>query len=242
MTKIFGMILSHNVGKLLHTAYEKIPKEYFADIFVTDDGSSDNSIEVAKQLGLKVINSSKTGYGANLKNGINYAFKNGADYVVEIHGDGAQFNPKAIIPAMTYIKKNCDFIIGSRLSDIKKALKFKMPIPRLLANLTLSYIDKKILKLPFTEFHTGFRIYGKNFKSMNLSSLSDDYLFSFEVIAKAAFYKLKCAEVPVECDYVSDHTSHSYFGATIYAISHFKTLFDFIVSTKTRYKTGIFRD
>ena len=95
------MILSHNVEKLLQTAYGKIPKDYFTEIFVTDDGSTDKSVNVANSLGLKVIKSFKMGYGANVKNGINYAFSNGADYVVEIHGDGAQFHPKAIIPAIT---------------------------------------------------------------------------------------------------------------------------------------------
>ncbi len=235
------MILSHNVENLLQTAYEKIPKGYFTEIFVTDDGSTDKSVSIAKSLGLKVIKSLKMGYGANVKNGINYAFSKGADYVVEIHGDGAQFHPKAIIPAITHIKNDVDFIIGSRLSNIKKAIELKIPIPRLFANLFLSYIDKKFLNLPFTEFHTGFRIYGKNFNKINLSNLSDGYLFSFEVIAKSAFYEFKCAEVPVECDYISDHTSHSYIGASIYAISHFKTLFDFFVSTKTKFKIGIFK-
>ena len=93
------------------------------------------------------------------------------------------------------------------------------------ANLFLSKIDKLILQLPFTEFHTGFRIYGKQFNKMPYEKFSDDYLLSFEVIAFAAFMKFKSAEVPVECDYIDDHTSHSYIGASIYAIQHFLTLF-----------------
>ena len=50
----------------------------------------------------------------------------------------------------------------------------------------------------------------------------------------------KSAEVPVECDYIDDHTSHSYIGASIYAIQHFLTLFRFLL-TKVRIKSGIFR-
>ena len=230
--KIFAMILCHNCEELLPVALSKIPRDYFDHIFVTDDGSEDRSIEVAKKIGLDVTHASKSGYGANVKHGIKYAFQNNADYVVEIHGDGAQFNPKAIVPALKFINKKYDFIIGSRLIDIKKTLELKIPIPRLVANYTLSFIDRFILGLPFSEFHTGFRIYGKRFKNLSLENFSDDYLFSFEIIAKAAYDDLICAEVPVECDYISDHTSHSYYGASIYAIRHFKTLFDYVMSKK----------
>ena len=240
MSKIYAMILCHNCEKLLPIAYEKIPKNYFDKIFVTDDGSTDNSISVANNLGIEVTSATKSGYGANVKHGLNYAFKNGADYVVEVHGDGAQFNPKAIIPAMKYIDKKYDFIIGSRLINIKRSLELKIPIPRLIANYALSYLDRMILGIDFTEFHTGFRIYGKKFSQKVFKRFSDDYLFSFEIIAWAAFIKSKCAEVPVECDYISDHTSHSYIGASIYALQHFKTLFHYIVSTKTKIKLGIF--
>ena len=96
MNKVFGMILSHNCEKLLPITLNKIPKSYFNKIFVTDDGSSDNSPQVASELGLPITKASTSGYGANVKHGLNYAFNNGADYVVEIHGDGAQFNPNAI--------------------------------------------------------------------------------------------------------------------------------------------------
>ena len=242
MKKVYAMILSHNCEKLLPIAYKKIPKKYFNKIFVTDDGSHDNSVNVAKKLNLEVTEGSKSGYGANVKHGIKYAFDDGADYVVEIHGDGAQFDPNAIIPAMKYIESGYDFIIGSRLINIKRTMDLKMPFLRLVANLILSFVDKKVLGLPFTEFHTGFRIYGKSFKKVNTKNFSDDYLFSFEIIAQAAFSDFKCAEVPVECDYISDHTSHEYTGAAIYAISHFKTLFDYIISNNTNFKLGIFKD
>ena len=236
------MILCHNCSKLLEVASKKIPHDFFSEVFVTDDGSTDNSVLIAKNLGYKVIYSTKTGYGANVKNGLKYAFDNGADYVVEIHGDGAQFDPKAVYAAKKYITKNYDFIIGSRLINISRTLELKIPYPRLLANICLSFIDKIVLRLPFSEFHTGFRIYGKAFKKFNFSQTSDDYLFSFEIIAQAAFKGLKCSEVPVECDYISDHTSHSYKGASLYALKHFGVLYDYILSKKLKKLRGVFND
>ena len=61
------MILSHNCGHLLEKAYNKIPLNEFDKIFITDDGSVDNSIEIANSLGVEVITSNKSGYGANVK-------------------------------------------------------------------------------------------------------------------------------------------------------------------------------
>jgi hypothetical protein len=242
MKNIYGMILSHNCGSLIEVAYKKIPKKYFHKIFITDDGSNVESMKIINGLNLEITKTKYSGYGSNVKNGLEFAFNNGADYVVEIHGDGAQFDPIAIIPALKFINRDYDFIIGSRFINIKRTKQLKMPFPRLVANLFLSFIDKLILKLPFTEFHTGFRIYGKKFKNVNMKNFSNDYLFSFEIIAKAAYDNFKCAEVPIECDYISEHTSHSYLGATIYALLHFKTLYDYLVTKYTRFKVGIFKD
>lgn len=242
MKKIYAMILSHNCGSLIKVAYNKIPKKYFSKIFITDDGSDDYSLKMIKELEIKITETKFSGYGSNVKNGLEFAFKDGADYVVEIHGDGAQFDPKAIIPALKFINDDYDFILGSRLINIKRTIQLKMPFPRFIANIFLSYIDKLVLKLPFSEFHSGFRIYGKKFKNVNMKNFSNDYLFSFEIIAHAAFKNFKCVEVPVECDYISEHTSHSYSGAIKYAILHFKTLFDYLVSKKTKFKIGLFKE
>ena len=230
--KIIAYILTHNCESMLEKAYNKIPKDLVDDIVVCDDYSSDNTIKIADKLHLKISkNSGNKGYGGNVKNALSYCFKHGASYAVEVHGDGAQFNPVAIRDAIPLLNKEFDFILGSRFMITVIALKNGMPIIRYIANRVLSFFDRITLRLPLSEFHTGFRIYSKNlFFQLPIGANSDDYLFSFEVIAQAAYFKLKIGEVPVEADYKSEHTSHNLFGAAIYAFKSRYILLRFLLS------------
>ncbi len=239
---VVAMILSYNCAGMLERAYEKIPKDAVSGIFVTDDGSKDGSYEKALSLGIPAIgHSPNRGYGGNVKEGLKHAFGMGADYVVEIHGDGAQFDPRAIYSALPLMREGRDFIIGSRFQKPMLALKNGMPLIRFCANIFLSFFDRLVLGLPLTEFHTGFRIYGRRlYETLPLDKLSDDYLFSFQIIAQAAYYRLRVGEVPVEADYVSEHTSHKLSGAFKYALSTFAVLFGFLGAKTCLFRSAIF--
>lgn len=235
--KIIGVILAYNVARMLPRALERIPKGLLDDIIVMDDGSKDGTYEVAKKLGLKAFRHvPNRGYGGNLKAGMEKAVQMGADYIVEIHGDGAQFNPISINYAMPFMKEGkAQLILGSRFAVPGKALENGMPLIRFVANRFLSFFDKLILQLPLTEFHTGFRIYGRKLlERVPYKANQNDYLFSFQIIAQAAYYKIHVQEVPVEADYKAEHTSHSIKGASWYAIRSFVVLGQFVLA-----RTGI---
>ena len=130
---------------------------------------------------------------------------------------------------------------GSRFQNPRQALKNGMPLIRYVANRFLSFVDRAVLKLPFTEFHTGFRIYGKKFlKKVPFEKNSDDYLFSFQIIAQAAYCNATTAEVPVEADYHGEHTSHRLSGAFFYALQTFKVLYEYILAKNFSTDRSIF--
>lgn len=227
---------------MLKKAYVKIPKNLVYKVIVSDDMSSDNVQDVAKGLDLDFFqNSGFKGYGGNIKSAIKKSFELGADYAVEIHGDGAQFNPIAIQDALKFIGKDYDLILGSRFIVKGLARKNGMPLIRYYANIGLSFFDRIVLNLPLTEFHTGFRVYSKKlYETLPIIKNSNDYLFSFEVIAQAAYFNLKVAEVPVEADYLSEHTSHSILGASIYALKTFYILFLYLMAKFKIFYSPIF--
>lgn len=233
--KIVGFILTRNNGALVEKAIKKCPS-CIDKIFISDDKSTDNTHEVAKTNNIEVFTNNKiNGYGGNVKNALKVAFENfNADYAVEIHGDGAQFHPDATNDALDLINNEPakpDLILGSRFLKFKENMKMGYPLERMIPNFFISRTERILLNIKITDFHQGFRIYSKNFfKTINLDNLADNYLLSFEVILHAKINNLKIREIPVICDYKSDHTSHKLFGknsAFTYQLETFSLIFKY---------------
>lgn len=238
--KIVGMIPAYNCAHLLVKAYTQVPKEYFNAIIIVDDGSTDETLSVARTLGVPVFTHPHSGYGGTIKYAIRKALELGADYMIEIHGDG-QYDPGNIPAAIEKIKtERPDFLLGSRFTDILGPLRDKMPLSRYLANLGMSLIDRLVLRLPLTEFHQGFRVYSRRLiETVGLEGTSDDHLFSFQIIAKAAYCRLKVREIPVRCDYAGEHTSISLKRSVVYALQTFGVLGLFILA-RLGFRTRLF--
>jgi len=227
--KIIGVILSHNCGDLLNVAIQKCDLAVFDEIIVTDDGSTDGSLETVERLypHLRIVHTTQKGYGANLKNGLKAAFDAGADFAVEVHGDGAQFHPKATFDAISLMKNGCDLIVGSRLINLKKSKELGYPFIRMYGNLILCFFYKILIDVPNSEFHVGYHVYSRNFYSKGLAGLADNYLMPVQVVCFAKHHDMKIAEVPVECSYLEEHTSHDLSGALWVSIKAFGTIFQY---------------
>lgn len=239
MKKIIGIVMTYNCADLIKATYKSLPKKVYSQVIVVDDGSSDNSVDVAKRLGLNVYTHKHGGYGANIKFGLKKVMELGADYAIEIHGD-SQYDQSVGPAAIKKMETGFDFLLGSRFTNFQQAIKDGMPWERYLANLGLSFIDRLVLGVNLTEFHTGFRVYSKRMiEKLNFEGTSDNYLYSFEIICQARFLNLKIGEVPMRCDYKAAHTSISIKKSIIYALGTFRTLAQYILA-KMGFKIKIF--
>lgn len=238
--KVVGIIMTWNCATMVEGIWNRIPKEYFDEVILVDDGSTDNTFEVAQKLGIKSFTHEHSGYGGNIKFGLQKATELGADYMVEIHGDG-QYEPSFIPRALEMMREGHDFLLGSRFTDILQPLRDKMSFVRWSANIALSFFDRIILQVPLTEFHTGFRVYSRKLvETVNFEGTSNDFLYSFEIIAQASYCNLRIGELAIRCDYSKEHSSISIRKSIRYALQTFGTLFNFILA-KVGIREGIFK-
>lgn len=222
--KAICIILAYNCGNVLENTYKRIPKDSVDRIVLMDDASTDNTLAEARRLGIEYYTHENLGYGGNIKCSIKKAIELGAEYIVDLHGDG-QYDPTAIPAALAKAREGYDFVLGSRFVDIKQPLRDGMSWARYLANIGLSTIERFVLNLPLTEFHTGFRIYTKRLaETVALENTSDDFLFSFQIIAQAVFANLKIGEIPIRCNYREEHSSISIPKSIEYAFQTFWVL------------------
>ena len=161
--------------------------------------------------------------------------------MIEIHGDG-QYSPLFIPPALEKVRKeNYDLLLGSRFTNLKNPLQDKMPLSRYLANIGLSFIARLFLRAPLTEFHSGFRVYSKKLiQTVGLAGTSEDFLFSFEIIAMTRFHNLPIGEIPIRCDYAGEHTSISIWKSSVYSFQMLYVLFLYI-SARFGFNSRLFR-
>ena len=161
--KIYAVIICYNAAPVLAETYKRIDKELFDKIYFFDDASPDGSAEIAKNFDWIVIKNEKNlGHGGNLKKALQTAFEDGADYAIEIHADN-QYSPNEIIKAKQKLLDNYDLIIGSRFQNRNPFIKDGMPFLRYTTNKLMSLMTNFLCGIKLTEFHTGCKIFSKNF-------------------------------------------------------------------------------
>ncbi|MGB0980191.1 MAG: glycosyltransferase family 2 protein [Croceimicrobium sp.] len=124
--KIVVVLPAYNAAKTLERTYKEIPGDIVDEVVLVDDNSTDDTVEVAKSLGIRHIipHENNKGYGGNQKSCYNKALELGGDIVIMLHPD-YQYTPK-LIESMAYLIANDVYpvVLGSRILG-KGALKIK---------------------------------------------------------------------------------------------------------------------
>ena len=222
---------AYNAGRTLRKTYEELPKDTVDQVILVDDGSTDATIDVARDLGLAVfVHDRNYGYGANQKTCYRLALDHGADIVVMIHPD-YQYTPK-LLPAMVDLVASGLYacVLGSRILG-GQALEGGMPVWRYVANRGLTLVGNLLLGTKVSEFHTGYRAYSRQLlEQLPLALNSDDFVFDNEVLAETAWLGYRIGEVSCPTRYAPDASSIDFFHCVIYGIGCLKTAVMFRMS------------
>jgi len=225
---VFVVLPAYNAAKTLEKTLNDIPKEIVKEIILVDDASSDNTVELARSLGLKVfVHEKNKGYGANQKTCYRKALELGADILIMVHPD-YQYDPKIIPELIEPIKKgNSEAVFGSRIMK-GGALDGGMPRWKYNANILLTALENVLLGIYLTEYHSGFRAYSaKYLKSVNFMANSDGFVFDTEIIIQGRLHNMKIEEVPIRTRYFPEASMIKFWPSVIYGLGILKALFKY---------------
>jgi len=218
--KVVVVMPAYNAARTLHMTYEALPREAVDLVILVDDGSSDETARIARELGLELfVHDRNYGYGANQKTCYREALKAGADIVVMVHPD-YQYDPSLLPEIVAPIREGrADVVLGSRLMGAHP-VRQGMPWWKYVSNRFLTWLENRVFGLRLSEYHTGYRAFRRQvLESANLQMNSDKFIFDQEIMAQIVELKMRIAEVPVPVRYFPQASSASLVQSTVYGCS-----------------------
>ena len=220
---------AYNAGLTIKETFDNIPKEFVDEIILTDDCSKDNTVEIAKSLGIKVfVHNENSGYGKNQKTCYKEALKLGADIIIMLHPDN-QYDPKltpTLATMLAYGEYDC--IIASRF--LNNGAKYsKMPRYKYFANRFLTMFENFLTGANLSEYHTGYRAFTKEvLEKMPFDKMNNDFIFDNEMLSLIIFNKFRIGEISGPTRYFDIASSIKFlpsckygFGVLKVSILHF---------------------
>jgi len=213
--RLLIFIVAYQAAITIKNVLSRIPPsladDYEIKVLVIDDASTDGTFEYGQEMQSAkalpfpltvLINPVNLGYGGNQKVGYHYAQKMGFDFVALLHGDG-QYAPECLPDLLIPLRDDtADACFGSRMMSSGGALKGGMPLYKFIGNKVLSLFENKMLRVNFTEFHSGYRIYSvAALSKVPFEFNTNDFHFDTEIIVQFLNAGFRIVERPIPTYY-----------------------------------------
>jgi len=239
--KVIVVLPAYNAEKTLENTYNEIPMDIVDKILMVDDHSIDNTVLLAKRLGIEtIVHERNYGYGRNQKTCYSEALRQGGDIVVMLHPD-YQYTPKLISAMVGMIAYGVyDVVLGSRILG-GKALSGGMPVYKYIANRLLTAFQNILLGSKLSEFHTGYRAFSRKvLETLPLNENSDDFIFDNEMLAQVIYFDFNVGEISCPTKYFTDSSSINFIRSIKYGIGVIHTSLIYFFSRLNIFKHPIF--
>ncbi len=243
--KIIVVMPAYNAAQTLRKTYDEVMAQEIVDLVIlVDDGSSDDTVSIARTLPNTIVHEHQQnkGYGGNQKSCYRLALEAGGDIIIMVHPD-YQYTPK-LIPAMAAMigtgLYHC--VLGSRILG-GYALKGRMPIWKYIANRGLTLVENILLGAKLSEYHTGYRAFSRQLlEQLPVEHNSDDFVFDNQMLAQILWYGYTIAEVSCPTKYFAEASSINFFRSVKYGFGCLQTALAYRLAKLGLIKSAIFED
>jgi len=242
--KVIVILPAYNASKTLEKTYNEIPRNIVDEIILTDDFSTDNTVEIANHLGINHIikHDKNLGYGANQKTCYTKALALDADIIIMLHPD-YQYNPK-LIPTMADLITNNVYsvVLGSRILG-KNAVSGGMPVYKYISNRVLTFIQNLCLGQKLSEYHTGYRAFNAEIlKTISFQDNSNDFIFDNQLLAQICHKGILIGEISCPAKYEKDSSSINFIRSTIYGLGVLRVSLMYVLQSFKLYNFKLFKN
>ena len=217
--RVVVVMPAYNAEATLRETYSEVDFDFVDDVILVDDASSDHTVRIAKELGLKtIVHPANQGYGANQKTCYQAALKHGADVVIMLHPD-YQYTPRLLVAMASMVAVGAyDVVLGSRILT-EGALKGGMPLYKYIANRALTLFQNTLMSKKLSEYHTGYRAFSREvLETLPLNENSDDFVFDNQMLAQIAYFGFSIGELSCPTKYFEEASSINFQRSVVYGL------------------------
>jgi len=219
---------AYNAAATLARTVAELDPKVIDEIVLVDDASSDETVSLARELGLEPIcHELNKGYGGNQKTCYRRALELGADVIVMVHPD-YQYSP-LLVPAMASMIAygEYDMVLGSRILA-QNSVARGMPRYKYVSNRFLTFVENIALGEKLSEYHTGLRAFSSSLlASLPIERNSDDFVFDNQIIVQAVSAGARIGEVSCPTRYAADSSSINLKRSIRYGLGVLRTCVDY---------------
>jgi glycosyltransferase involved in cell wall biosynthesis len=215
---------AYKAERTLKQTYDHIPMEIVDHVILVDDASTDSTVALARQLGIKAFcHQRNLGYGANQKTCYREALALGSDIIVMLHPD-YQYEPRLVTAMAAMVASGVyDAVLGSRILG-NTALQGGMPFYKYVSNRALTLFQNWLCGAKLSEYHSGYRAFSREvLERLPLLANSDDFVFDNQMLAQILAFGFRVGEISCPTKYMPEASSISFRRSAVYGLGVLKT-------------------